>query len=378
MGFTYTTNLNLGKPDYSEAGINWWSVINANFDKIDAFDIMGLAVTDGNFIVGDGTNWVAESGNTARTSLGLGTADSPSFAGLTVNTYAFTVNGAPTLNDWFDQSVKTTASPSFAGLIVDTTTLVVDSATSRVGVQIASPQKPLHVSNSIAISGGGPAIWFNETDGTKDMLFVLDLGICSFQRRTQTFGAFEAVPYRFNLFAPDNTFYSTPDGNVGLCAATTFGGAVGMVAIGNAITNPTTALSGAAGFYVSAGEMYAYDVAGNSTLLSPHDEGILNTLPLDVEFPFIYKSSNAYLGKEVIVDWGSLIKAVETLAGKTFMTVKDIPKRDWDTDQEALVLEREKEIEEAELKKEPAPESYIKKEIPVWIKSRLTKKVVEK
>ena len=66
------------------------------------------------------------------------------------------------------------------------------------------------------------------------------------------------------------------------------------------------------------------------------------------------------------------------MAGKTFMTVKDIPKRDWSTDQEALVLEREKEIEEAELKKEPAPEPYIKKEIPVWIKSRLTKKVVEK
>jgi hypothetical protein len=36
-------------------------------------DIAGLAVTDGNIIVGDGTNWVAESGATARTSLGLGT-----------------------------------------------------------------------------------------------------------------------------------------------------------------------------------------------------------------------------------------------------------------------------------------------------------------
>ena len=36
-------------------------------------DIAGLAVTDGNFVVGDGTNWVAESGATARTSLGLGT-----------------------------------------------------------------------------------------------------------------------------------------------------------------------------------------------------------------------------------------------------------------------------------------------------------------
>ncbi|MBD3359388.1 MAG: hypothetical protein GF365_01625 [Candidatus Buchananbacteria bacterium] len=46
-------------------------------------DISGLALTDGNFIVGDGANWVAESGNTARTSLGLGTGDSPSFANVT-------------------------------------------------------------------------------------------------------------------------------------------------------------------------------------------------------------------------------------------------------------------------------------------------------
>lgn len=34
-------------------------------------DIAGLTKTDGNIIVGDGTNWVAESGATARTSLGL-------------------------------------------------------------------------------------------------------------------------------------------------------------------------------------------------------------------------------------------------------------------------------------------------------------------
>jgi len=33
--------------------------------------IASLAVTDGNFIVGNGTNWVAESGATALASLGL-------------------------------------------------------------------------------------------------------------------------------------------------------------------------------------------------------------------------------------------------------------------------------------------------------------------
>ena len=47
--------------------------------------ITAMAVlTDGQFIVGDGTtDPVAESGNTARTSLGLGTGDSPTFTGLT-------------------------------------------------------------------------------------------------------------------------------------------------------------------------------------------------------------------------------------------------------------------------------------------------------
>lgn len=58
--------------------------IGTNVQAYDAglTDIAGLAVTDGNIIVGDGANWVAESGGTARTSLGLGTGDSPQFTGI--------------------------------------------------------------------------------------------------------------------------------------------------------------------------------------------------------------------------------------------------------------------------------------------------------
>jgi hypothetical protein len=48
-------------------------------------DIAGLTPTDSNFIVGDGTNFVLESGNTARTSLGLGTGDSPTFTNISVS-----------------------------------------------------------------------------------------------------------------------------------------------------------------------------------------------------------------------------------------------------------------------------------------------------
>ena len=49
------------------------TVANARLDA-QLQDVAGLAVTDGGFIVGDGSNFVLEGGATARTSLGLGTA----------------------------------------------------------------------------------------------------------------------------------------------------------------------------------------------------------------------------------------------------------------------------------------------------------------
>lgn len=111
--------------------------------------IAGLSNSDGNIIVGNGSTWITESGDTARTSLGLGTTNSPVFAGLTAENVhasdtvradiAFNLNGTDgvsnsssgvptaltvsggivtsvTKNDWLDQSVKKTATPTFTGL----------------------------------------------------------------------------------------------------------------------------------------------------------------------------------------------------------------------------------------------------------------------
>ena len=52
---------------------------NANLTTMAA-----LSSADGNFIVGSAAGWVAESGATARTSIGLGPANSPQFTGLTL------------------------------------------------------------------------------------------------------------------------------------------------------------------------------------------------------------------------------------------------------------------------------------------------------
>jgi hypothetical protein len=61
--------------------------------------IAALAVTDGNIIVGNGSTWVAESGATARTSLGLGTGDSPTFTAVTAGQVDITGTGDLRLQD---------------------------------------------------------------------------------------------------------------------------------------------------------------------------------------------------------------------------------------------------------------------------------------
>lgn len=86
-------------------------------------DIAGLGTTDSNFIVGNGANWVAETGNTARTSLGLGTGDSPTFTDVTTTaalTSGTTITGGT-------QALDDTGTPYSALDVSGTTTLLVDT-----------------------------------------------------------------------------------------------------------------------------------------------------------------------------------------------------------------------------------------------------------
>jgi len=63
--------------------------IGSNVQAYDAdlTAIAGLAKTDSNIIVGNGSTWVAESGATARTSLGLGTASNVEFEDTQVDSF---------------------------------------------------------------------------------------------------------------------------------------------------------------------------------------------------------------------------------------------------------------------------------------------------
>ena len=75
-----------GATDAGTARTNLGLAIGTNVQAYDAdlTAIGGLAKTDGNIIVGDGSTWVAESGATARTSLGLGSIATQASSSVTI------------------------------------------------------------------------------------------------------------------------------------------------------------------------------------------------------------------------------------------------------------------------------------------------------
>lgn len=77
-------------------------------------DIAGLTPTDSNFIVGDGSNFVTETGATARTSLGLGTIATQNANNVSISGGSVTGLGEPSSNS--DASTKSYVDQAVAGL----------------------------------------------------------------------------------------------------------------------------------------------------------------------------------------------------------------------------------------------------------------------
>lgn len=118
-------------------------------------DIAGLTPTDNNFIVGNGTNFVAESGSTARTSLGLGsiatqdasnvTVTGGSITGITDLAIADGGTGASTANTALNNLLPTQTSNSGKYLKTDGT----NSSWDAIEINTAD------ITGTLAIANGG-------------------------------------------------------------------------------------------------------------------------------------------------------------------------------------------------------------------------------
>ena len=83
-------------------------------------DIAGLTPTDAHFIVGDGSNFVTETGSTARSSLGLGTGDTVQFGTLQITNLTIdsvTLNEIVTEAEGIGSSDNDTSVPTTAAII---------------------------------------------------------------------------------------------------------------------------------------------------------------------------------------------------------------------------------------------------------------------
>ena len=107
--------------------------------------IAALAPTDSNFMVGNGSTWVAESGATARTSLGLGTGDSPQFTAIELGAASdttlarsaagkMTIEGVEvtTTSNTQTLSNKTLTDPALIGTILEDIYTISDGAAFEI------------------------------------------------------------------------------------------------------------------------------------------------------------------------------------------------------------------------------------------------------
>jgi len=129
--------------------------------------IAALANTDGNLIVGNGSTWVAESGATARTSLGLGTIATQAANNVSVTGGSITGLGEPSANS--DASTKSYVDQAVAGL----RTRIIAEAATTANIDLTADLQNGDTLDGVTLVTGDRVLVKDQSDATANGLYIV-------------------------------------------------------------------------------------------------------------------------------------------------------------------------------------------------------------
>ena len=147
------------------------SAIQTQLDAKQASDadltaIGALAKTDGNLIVGNGSTWVAESGATARTSLGLGSIATQAANNVSISGGSVTGLGEPSSNS--DASTKSYVDQAVAGL----RTRVIAECASTGNVNISNALEAGDAIDGVTLVAGDRVLLKDQSTASQNGLYL--------------------------------------------------------------------------------------------------------------------------------------------------------------------------------------------------------------
>ena len=153
----------------SSARTNLGLAIGSDVQAYDAglADIAGLATTDSNFIVGSGSNWVAETGATARTSLGLGSVATQAANSIAIT--GGTITGMGTPSGASDVTTKSYVDDLVAGL----KSRIITRVATTANVNLSNALENGDTLDGITLATDDKVLVKDQTDQTENGIYVV-------------------------------------------------------------------------------------------------------------------------------------------------------------------------------------------------------------
>ena len=133
---------------------------NANLTAIG-----NLATTDSNFIVGSGSTWVAETGSTARASLGLGTISTQAANSVSISGGSITGLGTPSSNS--DAATKVYVDNLVTGL----KTRIITRVATTGNINLSNALENGDTLDGITLATGNKILVKDQTDATENGIY---------------------------------------------------------------------------------------------------------------------------------------------------------------------------------------------------------------